>query len=77
MLSLIVVLNPNIMHVKYFTDTDTAYLQFNQCDIVETREVNEHVYLDLDGDGNLVGMTIEHAKERTDLGEVSFEEIAA
>ena len=51
------------MKVKYFEDTDTALLEFSAREAVETREVNENVYVDLDKDGNLVSMTIEHAKQ--------------
>ena len=49
------------MKVKYFKDTDTALLEFSDRPIQETQAVNENVYLDLDADGNLVSITIEHA----------------
>jgi uncharacterized protein YuzE len=49
------------MKVKYFKDTDTALLEFSNAVVDETREISENVYVDLDNDGNLVGMTIEHA----------------
>ncbi len=50
--------------VKYFKETDTALLEFSDHRVHETKEVNENIYIDLDKDGNLVGMTIEHAKNR-------------
>jgi uncharacterized protein YuzE len=34
--------------------------------------VSEDVYLDLDVKGALVSMTVEHAKERANISEVSF-----
>ena len=58
------------MNVKYFKDTDTALLEFSNNDVTETREINENIYIDLDAAGNLVSMTIEHAKQRTTLPDV-------
>ena len=52
------------MKVKYFEDSDTALVEFKANEIVETREVSESIYIDLDADGNLVSMTIEHAKDK-------------
>lgn len=49
------------MKIKYFTDTDTALLEFSEHSVFETKEINENIYLDLDRDGGLIGMTIEHA----------------
>ena len=49
------------MNIKYFRDTDTALLEFSNRLVDETREIGENIYVDLDGDGNLVSMTIEHA----------------
>ena len=63
------------MKVKYFKDTDTALLEFSSGEVAETREINENIYVDLDAHGNLVNMTIEHAKLRTNLPEVVVEEI--
>ena len=63
------------MKIKYFTDTDTALLEFSSQPVVETREVSEAVYLDLDAEGNLVSMTIEHAKQKAGMKEFAFEEM--
>ena len=49
------------MKIKYFEDNDTALLEFSEGPVFETKEINENIYLDLDEDGNLIGMTIEHA----------------
>jgi len=49
------------MNVKYFKDTDTALLEFSEAPVEETRAISDNVYIDLDKDGNLVSMTIEHA----------------
>ncbi len=60
------------MKIKYFTDTDTALIEFSKNAVAETQEVSENLYIDLDEKGNLVSMTIEHAKENANIGEVSF-----
>jgi uncharacterized protein YuzE len=43
--------------------------------VVETREVSENVYLDLDSAGNLVSMTLEHAGEKANIEKFSFERL--
>lgn len=60
------------MKIKYFADTDTALIEFSENNVVETQEVSENLYIDLDEKGNLVSMTIEHAKKNASIGEVSF-----
>lgn len=64
------------MKVKYFEDTDTALVEFAGRESAETREISENVYVDLDARGNLVSMTIEHARENANLPEVAYEEMA-
>ncbi|MEX2168591.1 MAG: DUF2283 domain-containing protein [Pirellulales bacterium] len=63
------------MNIKYFEDTDTALLEFSAAPPVETREISEDIYIDLDGTGALVSMTIEHAASRASLDRVSYERV--
>ena len=63
------------MKVKYFSDTDTALVEFTDNEVVETKEIGENIYLDLDSEGNLVSMTIEHARSNARLEEFSYQEI--
>ncbi len=65
------------MFVKYFKDTDTLYVAFRQDDIRETRDLDEDTLLDLDAQGRLCAITIEHASRRTDIEQVIVEGIAA
>lgn len=60
------------MRIRYFADTDTALIEFSNTPVVETREISENLYIDLDKNGNIVSMTIEHAKEQANISEVSF-----
>jgi uncharacterized protein YuzE len=63
------------MKIKYFSDTDTALIEFSGMDVLETKEINQNIYIDLDKNGNLVSMTIEHAKLNATLPEFSYQEI--
>ncbi|MDT3778959.1 DUF2283 domain-containing protein [Nitrospira sp. MA-1] len=63
------------MKVKYFSDTDTAYIEFSNQDVVETKDINENILIDLDENGQLVGMTIEHADVQANLSEISFQQL--
>ncbi|HOA06570.1 MAG TPA: DUF2283 domain-containing protein [Spirochaetota bacterium] len=64
------------MKINYFSDTDTALIEFSQSSVSETREINENIYIDLDEKGNLVNMTIEHAKLNASLPEFSYKEVS-
>ena len=63
------------MNIKYFSDTDTALVEFSGRKVAETKEINENIYIDLDASGNLVAMTIEHARQQASLPSLSFEQI--
>ena len=63
------------MKIKYFEDTDTALLELGKGSSVETREISEDIYLDVDDQGNIVSITVEHASQRSDLSEFSFQRI--
>ena len=64
------------MKIRYFADTDTTLIDFSGAPVVETKEISENLYIDLDEKGNLVSMTIEHAKEKANISEVSFLQMA-
>ncbi len=61
------------MKIKYFSDTDTALMEFSEKEVAETKEINENIYIDLDESGNLVAMTIEHARQQANLPYLSYE----
>ena len=65
------------MRVKYFEDTDTTLIEFSSNPAVETRELNENIYLDLDSRGRVVSMTIEHTSQSTGMEEFMFQRIPA
>jgi uncharacterized protein YuzE len=65
------------MKIKYFSDTDTALVEFSGRKAAETKEINENMYIDLDASGNLVAMTIERARKQASLPSLSYEQIEA
>ena len=64
------------MKVKYFSDTDAGRMEFTNKEVHETREISENIYMDLDEKGNIVNMTIEHAKGNPALWEFSYQEMS-
>jgi uncharacterized protein YuzE len=65
------------MKIQYFQDTDTLYIEFKETAVAETRDLDENTLLDVDRDGNICGITVEHASERTDIPRFSYEQVAA
>ena len=61
------------MRIKYFADTDTALVEFPDNPPVETRELNENIYLDIDAKGRAVSITVEHARQRAGMNEFSYQ----
>ncbi len=63
------------MNIKYFVDTDTLLLIFSDKEINQTKDIDENTLLELDENGNLVSLTIEHAKSRININQLNFEQI--
>lgn len=63
------------MKVKYFRDTDTLFIEFKPGGVVETKDLDENTQLDVDAEGKICALTIEHARERADLQHFSFEQV--
>lgn len=65
------------MKIKYFEDTDTLYIEFRGDAITQTRDLDENTLIELDAEGRICAMTMEHASRRTDARHFSFEQVAA
>jgi uncharacterized protein YuzE len=65
------------MNIKYFQDTDTLYIEFNPCEVAETKDLDENTVLDLDQSGNICGITVEHASRGAGIPRFSCEQVAA
>ncbi len=63
------------MRIKYFSDTDTALVEFSDRKVAETKEIDENICIDLDTSGNLVAMTIEPAKKQASLPYLSYDQV--
>ena len=65
------------MKIKYFQDTDTLHIEFRAVDVAETRDLDENTLLDIDREGNICGITVEHASDRAGIPAFSFEQVSA
>jgi uncharacterized protein YuzE len=65
------------MKIKYFQETDTLYIEFKAAEVVESRDLDENTVLDFDRDGNICAITVEHASDRADVPQFSYEQVAA
>jgi len=65
------------MKMSYFQETDTLYIELKGADVVETKDLDENTIMDLDSQGNMISITIEHASSRADLHQVTLSGIAA
>lgn len=60
------------MKIQYFSDTDTLYIELRKASVVDTQDIDENTVIDLDDAGQIVGITIEHAKTRANLPEIEL-----
>lgn len=51
------------MKIRCFHNTDAIYVESNTEEVVESRDLDENTVLDLDRQGNLCTITIEHASD--------------
>ena len=61
------------MKIKYYQETDTFYVEFRAAEVAETRDLDENTLLDVDPDGNICAITVEHARDRADILHFSYE----
>ena len=65
------------MKIRYFRDTDTLYIEFREARAAETRDLDENTQIDIDADGSICALTLEHASQRADLPKLEYEQVAA
>jgi uncharacterized protein YuzE len=65
------------MKMSYFEDTDTLYIEFKSAEVAVTQDLDQDTILDLDDDGQMVAITIEHASQRADISNISLTGLAA
>ena len=64
------------MQIKYFQDTDTLLINFNNKNIAITQDINENLLVELDEQGDIVSLTLEHAKKNADVFDFSYQQLA-
>lgn len=64
------------MKITYYPDTDTLYIELREIPGEKTIEAAEDVVIDATGDGQPVGIEIEHASGNVELYDVKTEGIA-
>jgi uncharacterized protein YuzE len=63
------------MKITYFKNTDTLLVNFSSRVIAFTKDLNKNVLIELDKDGNIVSMTIEHARKQTEPGSFTYNQV--
>jgi uncharacterized protein YuzE len=65
------------MRICYFEDTDTLLIEFKEGPVAETRDLDEDTVMDLDGDGNICAITVQHASKPAGIPQFSYEQVTA
>ena len=55
------------MKLHYYPETDSLYIELSGASGVEAREIVEGLIVDLDANGDVVGLDIDHASRKLDL----------
>ena len=55
------------MKLRYYPETDSLYIELRPGPGVEAREISSGLVADLDADGRIVGLDIDHASKHLDL----------
>ena len=65
----------NAMKISYDQATDSLYIHLSDRASVESDEVQDGVVLDVDANGALVGIDLQHASQRVDLNNLSVSKL--
>lgn len=60
------------MKLQYYPETDSLYIEFKPGPGAETLVVND-VNIDIDDDGEIIGLDIDHASKLIDLSKLEIE----
>jgi uncharacterized protein YuzE len=58
------------MKLHYYPETDSLYIELKNTAGTETREIVEGLMVDLDANGDVVGLDIDHASRKLDLSKI-------
>ncbi len=65
------------MKLHYDRETDSLYIDLNERPSADSREIQEDIVIDLDTNGRIVGIDIQHASEVLDLGTLEAQHFPA
>ena len=65
------------MNIRYFTETDTLHIEFRDALVAETRDLDENTLIDMDHEGDICAITVEHASKRAGIPRFSYEQVTA
>jgi uncharacterized protein YuzE len=63
------------MKITYHTETDSLYIDFGVLPATESEEIRDGVVIDLDENGNITGVDIQHASQKLDLSSLEMSSI--
>jgi uncharacterized protein YuzE len=65
------------MKIRYFEDTDPLLIELKPGSVADTCDLDENTLLDLDAQGQMLAITLEHGTTRTEINTFTFDRIAA
>jgi uncharacterized protein YuzE len=63
------------MKIRYYSEPDTLSIELRESPVAEIRDLDENTLLDLDADGNICAITVEHASARAGVPHFSYEQV--
>jgi uncharacterized protein YuzE len=63
------------MKLHYDRETDSLYIDLNARPSVDSREIQDGVVIDVDAQGRIVGIDIQHASQVLDLSTLETESL--
>jgi uncharacterized protein YuzE len=63
------------MKFHYYQETDSLYISLTERPSANSEEVAPGIVLDFDGEGNLVGIDIDHASRTVDLSRLEIDRV--
>ena len=64
------------MNIRCFTETDTPHIEFRSAPVAETQDLDDDTLIDIDAEGSICAITVEHASNRTGTPRISCEQVA-
>ena len=63
------------MKVSYYPETDSLYIELSDKPGADAQELKPGIVLDLDEDGNLVGLDVDQASKKVSLSKLEIESL--